>query len=47
MTVSDLNQGADYLFTVAGIDGQGRVREYSTLSERLTFDGKEVYNNHE
>ena len=42
MTVSDLTQGADYLFTVAGIDGEGRVGEYSALSERLTLDGKEL-----
>ena len=42
MTVSDLTQGADYLFTVAGIDAEGRVGEYSALSEILMFDGKEL-----
>ena len=39
MTVSDLTQGADYLFTVAGIDGGGRMGEYSAVSEMLTLDG--------
>ena len=42
MTVSDLTQGGDYLFSVAGIDGEGRVGEYSALSETLMFDGKEL-----
>ena len=42
MTVSDLTQGVEYSFTVAGIDEEGRVGEASASSERLTFDGKEL-----
>ena len=29
MTVSDLTQGADYSFTVAGVNAEGRVGEES------------------
>ena len=39
MTVSDLTQGADYSFTVAGISSRGRVGNSSVLSELITLDG--------
>ena len=42
MTVSDLTQGAEYYFTVAGIDTGGRMGEKSVDSEKLTFDGKVI-----
>ena len=45
MTVSDLTPGADYFFTVAGIDGQGEAGEHSASSGILSFDGKEVHVN--
>ena len=38
MTVSDLTQGPDYSFTVAGIDTGGRVGEESAPSQLITFD---------
>ena len=41
ITVSDLTQGAEYSFSVAGIDGVGRVGEASVSSERLIIDGKD------
>ena len=41
VTLSDLTQGADYIFTVAGIDVEGRVGEKSVPSKILTFDGEE------
>ena len=48
MTVSDLTQGAEYSFTVAGIDALGRVGERSEFAEVITFDklscGKGVLN---
>ena len=40
MTVSDLTQGANYTFTVAGVDAGGRVGENSMQSKILTLDGK-------
>ena len=40
MTVSDLSQGAEYSFTVAGIDTGGRVGERSNSSEFVTLDGE-------
>ena len=43
MTVSDLTQGAEYSFTVAGVDTGGRVGKNSVPSEKLTFDGKVLY----
>ena len=45
MIVSDLTQGADYSFTVAGIDTGSRVGEESVASKILTFDGKELWHN--
>ena len=42
MTVSDLTQGAEYSFTVAGIDSGGRVGEESMSAEAITFDSKFV-----
>ena len=41
-TLSDLTQGAQYSFTVAGVYAGGRVGNYSALSEILTLDGKEL-----
>ena len=38
MTLSDLTQGADYSFTVAGVDAGGRVGEKSDLSNNVTLD---------
>ena len=40
MMVLELTQGAEYSFTVAGIDAEGKVGEKSVPSEQLTFDGK-------
>ena len=40
MTVSDLTQGAEYSFTVAGIDTGDRVGESSVLAELVTLDGE-------
>ena len=40
MTVSDLTQGAQYSFTVAGITTQGRVGTSSALAELVTLDGQ-------
>ena len=38
MTVSDLTKGAEYFFTVAGVDAGGRVGEESVPSQLITFD---------
>ena len=46
MTVSDLVQGAEYSFTVAGIDGEGRVGEDSIVSETFALEGKELCHNY-
>ena len=43
--MSDLTPGADYFFTVAGIDGHGEAGELSALSEIISFHGKEVHVN--
>ena len=43
MTVFDLTQGAEYSFTVAGVDAEGRVGEKSVTSENITLDGKKLY----
>ena len=40
MTVSDLTQGAEYSFTVAGVDAGGRVGEESDSSNIVTLDGE-------
>ena len=37
MTVSDLTQGAEYSFTVAGIDTGGRVGEESMAAKAITL----------
>ena len=42
LTVSDLTQGAEYSFTVAGVDTGGRVGEKSVLAQAITFDSKLV-----
>ena len=42
MTVSDLTQGTEYSFTVAGIDVGGRMGEKSVPSQELTIDGKVI-----
>ena len=40
MTVSDLTQGAEYFFTVAGVDTGGRVGEKSMSSSVLMFNSE-------
>ena len=40
VTVFDLTQGAEYSFTVAGIDTVGRVGEESALAPVITLDSK-------
>ena len=40
MTVSDLTQGAEHLFTVAGIDVGGRVGESSNSSTIVKLDSE-------
>ena len=40
MIVSDLTQGAEYFFTVAGVDAGGRMGDMSVPSEELRHDGK-------
>ena len=40
MTVSDLTQGAEYSFTVAGVDVGGRVGERSVPVGTITFDSE-------
>ena len=37
LTLSDLTQGAEYSFTVAGVDEGGRVGEMSALARTITF----------
>ena len=43
MTVSDLAQGAEYSFTVAGVDAGGRVGEMSVLAKAIMFDSEFVH----
>ena len=43
LQVMNLIQGADYIFTVSGIDTGNRTGEESVLSELITFDGKLTY----
>ena len=40
ITLSDLMQTAEYTFTVAGVDAEGRVGEESFPSQKITLDGK-------
>ena len=40
MNVSGLTRGAEYFFTVAGIDTGNRTGMNSLPSEVVTFDGK-------
>ena len=40
LTLSDLTQGAEYSFTVAGVDAGGRVGEKSVLAAAITFDSE-------
>ena len=42
LTVSDLTLGADYSFTVAGVDAEGRLGEKSALAGVITFDSEFV-----
>ena len=42
MTVSDLTQGVEYSFTVAGVDTGNRLGEESLSSDKLNLDGKVV-----
>ena len=43
MTVSDLTQGAEYSFTVAGVYAGGRVGEKSVLAKAVTFDSEFIH----
>ena len=40
ITLSDLTQGAEYYFTVAGVDAEGRVGECSNLSTSVMLDSE-------
>ena len=40
MTVSDLTQGAEYSFTVVGVDAEGRVGENSVSSTIVKLDSE-------
>ena len=40
MTVSDLAKGAEYFFTVAGVDAEGRVGEESVPSQIFTLNSQ-------
>ena len=40
LTVSDLTQGAEYSFTVAGVNAGGRVGNESVLAGMITFDSE-------
>ena len=40
MIVSDLTQGVEYSFTVAGVDAGGRVGEECVTSNELTLDSE-------
>ena len=40
MTVSDLTQGEDYFFTVAGVDAEGREGESSNSSSSVMLDSE-------
>ena len=46
MTVSDLTQGAEYSFTVAGIVAGGTVGEESVLAQVITLDSKLIHEHH-
>ena len=43
MTVSDLIEGVEYSFIVAGVDKGGRVGENSVLAQFITLDGEGCY----
>ena len=43
MTLSDLTKGAQYLFTVAGVDAEGRVGEESVTSEIVKLKSQYLY----
>ena len=38
--VSDLTQGTEYSFTVAGVDIEGRVGEESVSAQAITMDNE-------
>ena len=40
MTVSDLTQGVEYSFSVAGVEAGGRVGENSVRAELITLDSE-------
>ena len=42
LNVTDLNQGAEYSFTVAGVDAGNRIGEISAPSEFITTDSKKM-----
>ena len=40
ITLSDLTQGAEYSFTVAGVDAEGRMGENSNLATIVKLDSE-------
>ena len=40
MTVSDLTQGAEYTFTVAGVDAKGGIGKKNMSAETVTLDSE-------
>ena len=40
MTVSDLTKGAQYFFTVAGVDAEGRVGKESVPSQTVRIQSQ-------
>ena len=40
MTVSDLTQGAEYSFTVAGVDAKDGIGKKNTLADTVTLDSE-------
>ena len=46
LTLSDLVQGANYSFTVTGIDTYGRLGEESLPSDVVAFDSKALRKHH-
>ena len=42
LNVTDLNQGAEYSFSVAGVDAGDRIGEISAPSDFITVDSKKI-----
>ena len=43
ITVTDLTQGAEYYFSVSGVDAEGRVGEESVPSKAITLDSECIW----